>query len=378
MNEIYMKKTICVTLTNRTNYSKLKTVLFELSKYKGISFHLVLSSSILLERYGNGYKDLEKDGFEIDKKIDCVLMNDSHEAMAKTIGLSVIEHATYFASRKPDLLLIVGDRFDMLAPVVAAGTMNIPIAHIQGGELSGTIDNVIRDVLTKFSSLHFVATKKSAKNLIDYGIKKESVYNYGCPAVEYITKLDAGDKFDPAHISKKFKHPIHVANDEKYFLVMVHPDTTNKHDVDMDKVLEAVSSFGFKTFIFYPNIDAHNAEIVSSIAKYSANDNFFMIRHMPLEDFVHTMAHCVCMIGNSSSGIRESASFSTPFINIGERQIGRERNKNTIDIGDDYDSLEATIKMCMKLNLKKDNIYYQKNCSSRISNEIIKYIGVNE
>jgi len=158
----------------------------------------------------------------------------------------------------------------------------------------------------------------------------------------------------------------------------VHPDTTNKHDVDMDKVLEAVSSFGFKTFIFYPNIDAHNAEIVSSIAKYSANDNFFMIRHMPLEDFVHTMAHCVCMIGNSSSGIRESASFSTPFINIGERQIGRERNKNTIDIGDDYDSLEATIKMCMKLNLKKDNIYYQENCSSRISNEIIKYIGVNE
>ena len=151
-----MKKTICVTLTNRTNYSKLKTVLLELSKYDEVVFHLVLSSSILLERYGSGYKDLEKDGFEIDKKIDCALMNDSHEAMAKTIGLSIIEHSTYFASRKPDLLLIVGDRYDMLAPVVAAGTMNIPIAHIQGGELSGTIDNVIRDVLTKFSSLHLL------------------------------------------------------------------------------------------------------------------------------------------------------------------------------------------------------------------------------
>jgi len=373
-----MKKTICVALTNRTNYSKLKTVLSELSKYEGISFHLVLSSSILLDRYGSGYKDLEKDGFEIDKKIDCVLMNDSHEAMAKTIGLSVIEHATYFASRQPDLLLIVGDRFDMLAPVVAAGTMNLPIAHIQGGELSGTIDNVIRDVLTKFSSLHFVATEKSLQNLIDYGIKKQTVYNYGCPAVEYIAKLDVGDKFNPAHISKKFKYPIDVDKGEKYFLVMVHPDTTDKNDVDMDKVLEVVSGFGLKAFIFYPNIDANNTEIVSSISKYNNNDNFFMIRHMPLEDFVYTMAHCICMIGNSSSGIRESASFAIPFINIGERQIGRERNENTIDIGDDYDGLEATIKMCISKEFRKKNIYYQENCSNRIANKIADFMGADK
>jgi UDP-hydrolysing UDP-N-acetyl-D-glucosamine 2-epimerase len=373
-----MKKTICVTLTNRTNYSKLKTVLFEISKYKKINFYLVLSSSILLERYGSGYKDLEKDGFEIDKKIDCVLMNDSHEAMAKTIGISVIEHATYFASRKPDLLLIVGDRFDMLAPVVAAGTMNIPIAHIQGGELSGTIDNVIRDVLTKFSSLHFVATENSMQNLIDYGVKKETVFNYGCPAVEYITKLDVGTSFDPARISKKFKYPIQVDKDEKYFLVMVHPDTTDENDVEMSKVLEVVSRFALKTFIFYPNIDANNTEIVSSIARYNNNDSFFMIRHMPLEDFVYTMAHCVCMIGNSSSGIRESASFATPFINIGERQIGRERNKNTIDIGDDYDSLESTIKSCMNLKLRTDNIYYKDGCSNRIAAKIVDYISIEK
>ncbi|MDB2464710.1 UDP-N-acetylglucosamine 2-epimerase [Amylibacter sp.] len=371
-----MKKTICVSLSNRTNYSKLKTVLLELSKYEEISFYIVLSSSILLERYGSGYKDLEKDGFEIDKKIDCILMNDTHEAMAKTIGLSVIEHATYFASRTPDLLLIVGDRFDMLAPAVSAGTMNIPIAHIQGGELSGTIDNVIRDVLTKFSSLHFVATEKSMQNLINYGIDKETIYNFGCPAVEYITKLDIGDRFNASHISKKFKNPINIGMNEKFFLIMVHPDTTDKKDVDMEKVLKVVNSFGLKAFIFYPNVDANNTDIVSNIAKYNNNNNFFMIRHMPLEDFVYTMAHCVCMIGNSSSGIRESASFSTPFINIGERQIGRERNQNTIDIGDDYEGLEATIKLCMNTKLEKKNIYYQENCSQRIANKIVEYLGV--
>lgn len=371
-----MKKNICVALTNRTNYSKLKTVLLELSNYDQINCYLVASSSLLLDRYGSGYKDLEKDGFKIDKKIDCVLMNDSHEAMAKTIGISVIEHATYFASCKPDILLIVGDRFDMLAPVVAAGTMNIPIAHIQGGELSGTIDNVIRDVLTKFSSLHFVATEKSMQKLINYGIQEQTIFNHGCPAVEYISNLDVGSEFDKERISKKFKNPINVSKNEKYLLVMVHPDTTDKDDVDMKAVLDIVSEFDMKAFIFYPNIDANNTEIVSSIADHNKNKNFFMIRHMPLEDFIHTMAHCVCMIGNSSSGIRESASFGTPFINIGDRQIGRERNNNTIDIGNNYDILKSTIKDCLDLRMEKENIYYKENCSSLIAKTIANYIGI--
>ena len=370
-----MKKTICVALTNRTNYSKLKTVLIELRKYDNIDLRLVLSSSILLDRYGSGYKDIEADGYIIDKKIDCVMSNDTHEAMAKTIGLSVIEHSTYFASRKPDLLIIVGDRFDMLAPVIAAATMNTPIAHIQGGELSGTIDNVIRDVLTKFSSLHFVATEEGKNNLINYGIKKEIIFNFGCPAVEYISNLNVGERFDKNQITKKFKYPIHIKPNEKYLLVMVHPDTTNKLDVDMDKLLNSIVEVGLKAFIFYPNIDANNAEIVSKISEHKQNSNFLMIRHMPLEDFVHTMAHCVCMIGNSSSGIRESASFGVPFINVGERQFGRERNKNTIDINNKYEILTSTINKCLSQRFDDHNIYYKAKCSHKIANTIIDYIG---
>ena len=372
------KKTICVALTNRTNYSKLKTTLIELSKYKDINFHIVLSSSILLDRYGSGYKDIEKDGFIIDNKIDCALLNDSHEAMAKTIGLSVVEHATYFARRRPNLLLIVGDRYDMLAPVIAAGTMNIPIAHIQGGELSGTIDNVIRDVLTKFSTLHFVATEKSAENLISYGINEKNVYNFGCPAVEYISKLPVKEKFDPKNLSKKFKNPIEIKQGEKFLLVMVHPDTTNQHDVNMAEVLKIVSSLDIKAFIFYPNIDANNTGIVSSIASYNNNSNFFMVRHMPLEDYIYTMSHCACLIGNTSSGIRESASFGVPFINIGHRQIGRERNENTIDIGERYDLLEGEILKQISNRFEGNNIYHQADCSERIVEEIARFIGVEK
>jgi UDP-hydrolysing UDP-N-acetyl-D-glucosamine 2-epimerase len=369
-----VKKTICIALTNRTNYSKLKSTLLELKSYEDINIYIVLSSSILLDRYGNGYKDILNDGFKIDNKIDCALLNDSHEAMAKTIGLSIVEHASYFSYREPDLLLIVGDRYDMLAPVIAAGTMNIPIAHVQGGELSGTIDNVIRDVLTKFSTLHFVATEKSAKNLIKYGIHEKNVHNFGCPAVEYMTNLPLEDSFDSNKLSKKFKNPVHIKKDEKFLVVMVHPDTTNENDVDMDKVLKIISKFNLKTYIFYPNIDANNTEIVSSIASYRNNSNFSMIRHMPLEDYIYTMSHCSCLIGNSSSGIRESASFGVPCINIGYRQADRERNKNTIDIGENYELLESMISKNLTKRYKIDNIYYQKNCSKRIVNEIANYV----
>jgi UDP-hydrolysing UDP-N-acetyl-D-glucosamine 2-epimerase len=371
-------KTICVALTNRTNYSKLKTVLLELRKLPDVECRIVLSSTILLERYGSSYEDLLRDGFEIDKRIDCVLMNDSHEAMAKTTGLSIIEHATYFAWRKPDLLLIVGDRFDMLGPVTAASMMNIPIAHIQGGELSGTIDNVIRDIITKFASLHFVATDQSAQNLHRFGIPPDVVFNFGCPAVEYVTGIPVHDRFDPAKLRKKFKRDIEIGPGEKYFLVMVHPDTTNKHDVDMNAVMSAIDKFGLKTFIFYPNVDAHNSEIIASISRYKNHDRFYMVRHMPLEDFVFTMAHAAVMIGNSSSGIREAGSFGTPVINIGFRQAGRERNPNVIDIGDRYDTLEATLAKYVDHRFEPTNIYLQPGCSQRIAAEIVRFVNARE
>jgi UDP-hydrolysing UDP-N-acetyl-D-glucosamine 2-epimerase len=366
---------ICVALTNRTNYSKLKTVLFELRQYKNIRCRIVLSSTILLDRFGSGYQDLLRDGFEIDKQIDCALMNDSHEAMAKTVGLSVIEHATYFQWRKPDLLIIVGDRFDMLAPAVAASIMNIPITHIQGGELSGTIDNVIRDVITRFASHHFVATEQSALNLIKYGVSQERIFDYGCPAVEYISQIDVGEQFDKARLGKIFKRDIDIDVNEQYFLVMIHPDTTNRHDVNMDAIMDVVASFRIKAFIFYPNVDAHNSEIVSSISKYKKNDKFYMIRHMPLEGFIHAMAHCCCMISNSSSGIREAASFGIPVINIGNRQVDRERNQNVIDIGNSYGELRPMIKKYMGYKFEKKNIYLKLNCAKQIVTTIAQFIG---
>lgn len=370
-----MKK-IAVALTNRTNYSKLKKILLCLKKYPDIEISIVASSTVLLERYGRAFEDVLRDGFQISRKIDCTLMNDSHEAMAKTCGLSIVEHATFFGCTKPDMLLVVGDRFDMLAPVVSASMMNIPIAHVQGGEVSGTIDNVIRDVFTNFAALHFVATEKSADKLKHLGINKELVFNYGCPAVEYISEIDVGPVFDSERLLKRFKRVIEIEPDEKYFLIMVHPDTTNRHDVDMDRVLSAIEKTGRKALVFYPNVDANNSEIVSGIARHNKNDKFYMIRHMPLEGFIHAMAHCCCMIGNSSAGIREAATFGVPVINIGFRQADRERNANVVDVGDDYALLDAKVSELMDARFEKKNIYLKNGCSEKIAAEISKFLGV--
>ncbi len=331
------------------------------------ALQIVASSTILLEKYGKAFEDLVKDGFRIEKKIDCILMNDSHEAMAKTVGLSIIEHAGHFSEKKPDMLLVVGDRFDMLAPVVAGSMMNVPIVHIQGGETSGTIDNTVRNVISRFARHHFVATELSRSHLLDQGIPASTVHNFGCPAVEYISKIDVGTTFNSRRFAKRFKREFAISEKDKYLLVMVHPDTTMEHDVDMDMLLDTVQSFKLPTFVFYPNADAKNFQIVSAMAKHKENHDFYMLRHMPLEDFVHTMAHAACMIGNSSAGIREAALFGTPVINIGSRQAGRERNSNVIDVGgDNAAELKQAIASNINNRFPRQNIYHKEGCTRRI------------
>jgi UDP-hydrolysing UDP-N-acetyl-D-glucosamine 2-epimerase len=349
--------------------------MFELRKlYGSDALQIVASSTILLEKYGEPLRDLERDGFAIHRRIDCILMNDSHEAMAKTLGLSIIEHASYLGSNRPDMMLIVGDRFDMLAASLAASMMNIPIAHIQGGETSGTIDNTVRDLISRQAQLHFVATEKSRAHLIADGIDRERIHNFGCPAVEYIVNLDVGPYFDRHRLSKRFKRDIKLMPNQEYFLVMAHPDTTVESDIDVDSVLRAIETVDVPAIVFYPNADAKNARIVAQLARHKENPNFYMVRHMPLEDFVHAMAHCSVMIGNSSAGIREAASFGVPVLNIGTRQHGRERNPNVADISSDYESVLAAIRASRGKRVAKDNLYYMPGCSSKIAQTIASHL----
>ena len=362
---------LCVPIVNRTNYSKLKPILVDLRSIKEIDLSIVASSSVLLARYGHGIDVIKSDGFQIDREIDCSLMNDSHAAMAKTLGNSVSEHATYFAQTKPDALLVVGDRFDMLGAVLPAMLMNIPIIHIQGGEESGSVDDTVRDVISTMAIAHLVATKQAAKNLEKKGIDKTQIFHVGCPSVDYLSNLNLQFENLNSEINESFKTKIELRTSEPYLLVIFHPDTTTEEKIDVTKLIDSLLSLNTKIFLFYPNIDAKNSKYIQELARFKHEENLIFVKNMRLESFANLMAHAACMIGNSSAGIREAASFGTPVVNIGSRQRNRERNNNTTDIDSHCENIAPLVYKLMGKRFPRENIYNFPGATKRSIDVIV-------
>jgi len=348
---------LIVPMSNRTNYSKIRPVLMELRKSDRVDIRVVLSSAILLNQYGGAHQDIVLDGFNVTHRIDCLLNNDTLESMSKTSGLSLIEHSSVLSLERPDGVLMTGDRFDILGPVLSARMMNIPIFHIQGGEISGSIDDTVRNIITLCSDRHYVATENAFNRVLNLVQDPTNIFNFGCPAVEMITQLDIAEP-----------------KIEDYFLLALHPNTLREDDVDMGVILDACEQFEQQCIIFHPNPDAFNKNILAHIQASSSN---LIQTHLPIQEFVSLMAHADCMIGNSSAGIREAATFGTPVVNIGDRQVSRERNKNTIDVPCDKPSIVEAISKSLQIGrYPKENIYFKPDSASNIAQDILKRLGI--
>jgi len=360
---------LMVPIVNRTNYTKLRPILTSLNN-EDIELNIIPSSGLVVTSLGDGIKDIVED-LDIHSMIDCLLKNDTPESLSKSIGISIIEHAKTIRELKPQALLVVGDRFDMISSVIPALMDNVPILHIQGGEQTGCIDDKIRDMISMCSSHHYVSTELSAERLRRI-TGSNNVFNYGCPAVEFISNFPIENKLNVKNFHKHFKDDIPIRPNEEYFLTIVHPNTVEYNDIDMEIVLESVEDFGLKNIIIYPNVDTYNSKIINAIRKH--NKNIIKIKHCPMEDFAQLMAHASCMIGNSSAGIRESASFATPTVNIGTRQQNRERNNNVVDCVCSKESIVSAINEAMSLQLTTNNIYYQPGGIQKICSSIMDFI----
>lgn len=371
-------KNILISISNRTNYSKLKPILIELKKQKKINLKIILGSTIANRRYSDAYLDIKKDKFKIYDFFESSLLNTSHKSMSINVSLLIIKYANFLKKNKIDLLLCVGDRFDLLGVFLACLMENIPIAHIQGGENSGSIDDNVRRILSISSSIHFVSTKKSKENLLKMGIAKKTIFNFGCPAVEQINKYSVGKKLKTSDFKKKFRDNILINSDIEYALLILHPNTKDNKDINFKEILSAITDNNLHIVLFYPNLDANSFDIEKFFNKLKKRKEITFIKHAPIEDFVKLMAHSKIMIGNSSAGIREAASFGIPVINIGSRQSNRERNKNTFESSTNRIELKNLIKKLKDKRFKKQNIYYKPNCSKKIGKEIIKFIQKNE
>lgn len=332
------KRKICVVITARPSYSRVKTALQAIKDHPLLELQLVVAASALLERYGSAVNFIEKDGFEITAKVFNVLEGENLTAAAKTTGIGILELSTVFDNIKPDIIVTIADRFETMATAISASFMNIPLAHIQGGEVTGNIDEKVRHSITKLADYHFVASESAKERVIRLGEDPEFVINTGCPSIDMaaeIAKNPALD-FDPYQKYGGVGTKPDLSNG--YIIVMQHPVTTEYADSrkHIDETLYAVKDLDIPVLWFWPNVDAGADGTSSGIRSFRekyrpAQMHFF--KNMEGEDFLRLLTNSKCLIGNSSVGIRECAFLAVPVVNIGSRQNKRDRGTNIKDAG---------------------------------------------
>lgn len=323
-----MKRKIAVITGTRADYGIYYSVLKAIENHKELELNLIVCGMHLCPEFGMTVNEIEKDGFHIVDRLDTILASDTGASMAKSIGITLMSLTQSLERVKPDILLILGDRGEMMAGALAAIHMNIPVAHIHGGEVTGTVDESIRHAITKLSHIHLPATEDSKNRIIKMGEREENIYVVGAPGIDYIKNTD--------YLSREEVLSRFNLKNDKIFIMTQHPVTTERDLVEWQvrQTLEAIVEMKIQTIISYPNSDNGGREIIKVIEEYRAKYDFLKVfKNLSQVEYLSLLNTADAMIGNSSSGIIEAPSFKLPVINIGTRQEGRLRAVNVIDVG---------------------------------------------
>lgn len=373
-----MKRKICVVVTARPSYSRVKSALQAIKEHPDLELQLVVAASALLDRYGNVVDQIVKDGFSIDEKVFMVLEGQNPTAMAKTTGLGILELSTTFLNLAPDAVVTIADRFETMATAIAGAYMNIPVIHIQGGEITGSIDEKVRHSITKLADIHLVASEDAKNRVIRLGEDPTTVFNTGCPSIDLAAEIlnSPGLDFDPF---SKYGGvgPVHDLS-RGYAVVMQHPVTTEykqarKH---VFETLKAVEKLALPILWFWPNVDAGADGTSSGIRHFRETGDagkFHFFKNMSPHDFLRLLVNSRCLIGNSSVGIRECAFLGVPVVNIGTRQHGRARGRNVIDVEyTEASILDAAEKQIEGNHFESDPLYGDGQAGKRIADVLGK------
>lgn len=346
------KRKISLVVTARPSYSRIKTALKAINEHPNLELQLVVAASALLDRYGSAVKYIENDGFKISAKVFNVLEGENLTAAAKTTGIGILELSTVFDNLSPDIVVTIADRFETMATAISASYMNIPLAHIQGGEVTGNIDEKVRHAITKLADYHFVSSESARERVIKLGEHPEFVFNTGCPSIDLAAEVlqdfnvEKGLNFDPY---EKYGG-VGARPDYKngYIVVMQHPVTTEykKSRKHIEETLYAVKDLHLPIFWFWPNVDAGADGTSTGIRAFREKfqlPHIHFFKNMEPKDFLQLLYHSNCLVGNSSVGIRECAYLAVPVVNIGSRQNRRDRGNNVIDVGYDREVIQNAI-----------------------------------
>lgn len=324
-------RNILAILVDRANYGRMKPVLSAIQNDPDLKLDVMCTGTMVLPRFGNVVDEVVRDGFPVTSRVYMEIEGSNTTTMSKSIGLGIVQFSSELERINPDIVLVIGDRYEALGVTISAAYMNLTIAHIQGGEVSGSIDESCRHAITKFSHLHFPSTKRAAEYLIRMGEDSESVFFVGCPAGDYIKSLSTEVSF--SDISAGVGANLNL--DEPFLLVIFHPVTTKGGmRVEADALLEALHELETPTIWLWPNIDAGADRISTAIRAFrEKNDSswLYLAKHFEPEVFQKLLKKAACAIGNSSSFIRDTTFTGTPVVLVGDRQVGRERGENILE-----------------------------------------------
>jgi UDP-hydrolysing UDP-N-acetyl-D-glucosamine 2-epimerase len=330
-----MKKTIAVVTTSRADYSHLYWPLKDLLAHPDVDLKIIALASHLSPEFGNTVREIEADGFPLAAKLECLLSSDTDIGMAKSIGVGVLSLADTLGQMRPDILLLIADRYEMLAPASVALALRIPIAHIEGGEISeGAIDDAVRNALTKMSHIHFTSTELARQRVISMGEESWRVHRAGAPSLDHLRRSRLLTR-------PELEAQLGLDLTQSTAVIAYHPVTILRDTIsEADALFAALEQLSAQLVFCYPNADAGSRALIERTNAFlKTRNNGRVFTNLSTVTYWSLLQHVQLMLGNSSSGIMETASFALPTVNIGLRQQGRERAPNVLDAEPTKDSI---------------------------------------
>ncbi len=339
---------VCVVVGSRANYSSIKSAMRAIQNHPELELQVVVGASAVLDRYGAVADLIERDGFKAAARVFMLIEGENPATMAKSTGLGLIELPTIFDQLQPDIVVTVGDRFETMSTTLAAAYMNIPLAHTMGGEVTGTIDESIRHAVTKFAHIHFPACTDAQERIIKLGERPEDVYLVGCPRIDLVAEILEKDRngLGPDLFKEGVGGTFDL--DQPFVLLSQHPVTTEygEGERQITDSLMALVDVGYPVIALWPNADAGSEDIARGMRKFREHcddSKFRFFKNLPTDVYVALMRRTACLVGNSSSAIREGAFIGTPAVNIGSRQNMRQRGRNVLDVAHDRQAIADAV-----------------------------------
>lgn len=371
-----MKRKIAVFTGTRAEYGLMYWIIKGLDESKKIDLSLMVGGTHLSNEFGHTIDQIRSDGFPISETLEFILSSETPVGISKSMALGIISAAEFFDRNKPDIVVILGDRFEALAIAQAAMIARIPIAHIHGGESTeGLIDESIRHSITKMAHLHFSSTEIYAKRIAQLGESSDRIFNFGAPGIDNTIKLNLLKR-------QELSESINFKLEKPYFIVTYHPVTLKSNSLDnLKNLLEALDSFDeFQLVFSYPNADTESRQLIDLLKKYQAfnEERVFLTYSLGQLKYLSLLRHANLVIGNSSSGIIESAAFKVPTVNIGSRQKGRISGQNVIHCDNKVLSIKKAVSNALSSSFKKKcqntiNPYGEGDTSEKIINKLINH-----